>query len=372
MKDAIDRPDDHLPARRAYAPPPAAHVDHVDDYTDNGYAQPAPARGFSFKILFRAVKRHWWWAIPLWLVGSVGLAVLAYTKIKPTYDAVTLAGRSRPRTVAQDPGRGVIGDSPATPPPTWTPRSCWSLSGPTVIRGTLAIMRQELIAALDPRSPPRPTPEADLRKDPPRRGDPQGRGPRDPQVEDDVGEDPKEVADHRRHGVTNAYLRKSEQWAGEDITAARSPASSADGRGLREERPVPARRQSAPRPSRPSVETPKGVGGRQGQGDGHGGDKEAAERPKLGHGYLTADQYRRANRAEVKPHPRRAAEGRGRPSSTSSGRPPTSGWRRSWRRAASSPEQVRLPRKSSQEFLALPEVAELNVGRSPRPGASRT
>jgi capsular exopolysaccharide synthesis family protein len=38
-------------------------------------------------LVGRAVRRHWWQAGLLWLIGSVGLMVLVYFKVKPTYPA---------------------------------------------------------------------------------------------------------------------------------------------------------------------------------------------------------------------------------------------------------------------------------------------
>ena len=86
MKDASDHSDQPLPARRAIAPPLAPpHAEYQDDYIDP--AAPRENRKFSAKILWRAFKRHWWFALPVWLVVSVALMFLAYTKIKPTFDA---------------------------------------------------------------------------------------------------------------------------------------------------------------------------------------------------------------------------------------------------------------------------------------------
>lgn len=50
---------------------------------------PGGPRMFSPQVVLRALKRHWWQILAVWLVGSVGLMYLAYTKIKPMYDAVS-------------------------------------------------------------------------------------------------------------------------------------------------------------------------------------------------------------------------------------------------------------------------------------------
>ena len=44
-----------------------------------------PARRSPLGLVARAVRRHWWQAALIWLVGSVGLMALAYFKVKPTY-----------------------------------------------------------------------------------------------------------------------------------------------------------------------------------------------------------------------------------------------------------------------------------------------
>jgi capsular exopolysaccharide synthesis family protein len=48
----------------------------------------APARaGVSPKIVWRALRRHWWLALLVWVVGSAGLVVLAHKYIKPTFES---------------------------------------------------------------------------------------------------------------------------------------------------------------------------------------------------------------------------------------------------------------------------------------------
>ena len=48
---------------------------------------PASGRKISAKLVLRAMRRHWWQAALVWLVGSSGLVYLAYAKVKPTFDA---------------------------------------------------------------------------------------------------------------------------------------------------------------------------------------------------------------------------------------------------------------------------------------------
>ena len=130
MKDNQDRPDERLPARRTYAPPPAAAADHADDYGDHGHHHAAPPRGFSFRVLGRALKRHWWWAVPLWVLGSVGLAALAYAKIKPTYDAIS-------RVEIQNTNTEIYKSVVPVDMQLFVETQVQILGGPTVIRGAL-------------------------------------------------------------------------------------------------------------------------------------------------------------------------------------------------------------------------------------------
>src|SRR4051812_18462502 len=130
MKDNQDRPDEKLPARRTYAPPPAASVEPPGDYGDHAHPHVAPPRGFSFRVLGRALKRHWWWAVPLWVAGSVGLAALAYSKIKPTYDAIS-------RVEVQNTNTEIYKSVAQVDMPLFVETQVSILGGPTVIRGAL-------------------------------------------------------------------------------------------------------------------------------------------------------------------------------------------------------------------------------------------
>jgi capsular exopolysaccharide synthesis family protein len=88
MKDSLDRSDEPLPVRRTSLPPVAQPVvEAYDDYIEP--APPAPVKRVSLRLVSRALKRHWWQALVLWLAGSMGLAALAYYKIKPTFDAAS-------------------------------------------------------------------------------------------------------------------------------------------------------------------------------------------------------------------------------------------------------------------------------------------
>jgi capsular exopolysaccharide synthesis family protein len=63
-----------------------AHMPEIDDaYHAHHHEMHAPSRKITFHLIARALKRHWWQAAILWAVGSVGLMVLAYSKVKPTF-----------------------------------------------------------------------------------------------------------------------------------------------------------------------------------------------------------------------------------------------------------------------------------------------
>lgn len=46
---------------------------------------PVAGKKITVGLVTRAVRRHWWQAALLWVVGSVGLMALVYFKVKPTY-----------------------------------------------------------------------------------------------------------------------------------------------------------------------------------------------------------------------------------------------------------------------------------------------
>ena len=86
-----DRGSRTTPALPSYHIPPSVST-KVDEEV---------ARDFSAKLAWRAVRRHWWQALLIWLAGSTGLMTLAYYKIKPTYDVFSI--------IKVDPGdRGLF------------------------------------------------------------------------------------------------------------------------------------------------------------------------------------------------------------------------------------------------------------------------
>jgi polysaccharide biosynthesis transport protein len=89
MKDRDQHEEYALSPRRPtpQPAPPASAFDPVDDYAD-APPTPAPSKRVSFRLVTRALARHWWQALLLWLLASGGLVTLAYYKVKPSYDAL--------------------------------------------------------------------------------------------------------------------------------------------------------------------------------------------------------------------------------------------------------------------------------------------
>jgi succinoglycan biosynthesis transport protein ExoP len=76
------------------APPPPLPSGVVGTSTFDGPV--SRPRKFSVRLVWRAFRRHWWQAILLWLAGSSGLMALAYSRLKPTFEASS--------TIKVDPG----------------------------------------------------------------------------------------------------------------------------------------------------------------------------------------------------------------------------------------------------------------------------
>ena len=85
-----DRPTDLNPPRASHSyGPPMAYEPGGDDPA--AYAEPAgpPTQRINARLVWRAVRRHWWQSLFIWAVGSATLMVIAYYRIKPTYEAYT-------------------------------------------------------------------------------------------------------------------------------------------------------------------------------------------------------------------------------------------------------------------------------------------
>ncbi|MCU1376829.1 MAG: wzc [Actinomycetia bacterium] len=84
--DTTDRPDGAL---APWSPSPLASRPAQAAWDEHALEASAPPRMFNPKLVLRALRRHWWRILAVWMVGSMGLVYLAVTKIRPTYDAVS-------------------------------------------------------------------------------------------------------------------------------------------------------------------------------------------------------------------------------------------------------------------------------------------
>jgi polysaccharide biosynthesis transport protein len=94
-----DRPQGSLPMRPVENVP--APMGYTPDEMMAAHDVPSAGKRITAKLVGRAVRRHWWQAALLWIVGSSCLMALAYTKVKPTYIAFS--------RVQIDPGRKLLG-----------------------------------------------------------------------------------------------------------------------------------------------------------------------------------------------------------------------------------------------------------------------
>jgi succinoglycan biosynthesis transport protein ExoP len=58
--------------------------------------RPSRGNGLSARLIWRAVCRHWWQGLLLWMLGSAGLVALVHSKVRPSFEAVS--------TIKVDPG----------------------------------------------------------------------------------------------------------------------------------------------------------------------------------------------------------------------------------------------------------------------------
>ena len=85
----MDTPDRPEGALTPWSPsPPASPVTLASPAWADGIDPPTP-KLFSVRTALRALRRHWWHILAIWAVGSAGLSYLAYTKVKPSFDAVS-------------------------------------------------------------------------------------------------------------------------------------------------------------------------------------------------------------------------------------------------------------------------------------------
>lgn len=59
----------------------------------------AGSKPLNIGVILRALRRHWWQILAIWLIGSAGLGFLAYKLIKPVYDVFSLIEVTPPETI---------------------------------------------------------------------------------------------------------------------------------------------------------------------------------------------------------------------------------------------------------------------------------
>ena len=81
--NAPERPEGAL---APWSPSPVA-ARPTEAAWDEPASETARPQMFNPKVVVRAMKRHWWRILAIWAIGSAGLGYLAYTKIRPSYEA---------------------------------------------------------------------------------------------------------------------------------------------------------------------------------------------------------------------------------------------------------------------------------------------
>ena len=67
------------------------------------------SRGLSLRLLWRAVRRHWWQGLLIWAAGSAGLLALLDRRVQPTFDAVSTI-KVEPGDRGPNPSNGSSAD----------------------------------------------------------------------------------------------------------------------------------------------------------------------------------------------------------------------------------------------------------------------
>ena len=81
-----DRPSGPAPRHNEIMPAPMAHGHEFELATQD--ALPS-GKKITAKLVARAVRRYWWQAALIWIVGSAGLMTLAFFKVKPMFASFT-------------------------------------------------------------------------------------------------------------------------------------------------------------------------------------------------------------------------------------------------------------------------------------------
>ena len=95
MSQADRRPRSITARPSGQIPGPASPAPSGADEPPIDLSAPS-SRKLSARLVWRAVRRHWWQALLLWIAGTSALMTLAHFQIKPSYDAFS--------TIKVDPG----------------------------------------------------------------------------------------------------------------------------------------------------------------------------------------------------------------------------------------------------------------------------
>ncbi|MFO0907020.1 MAG: polysaccharide biosynthesis tyrosine autokinase [Isosphaeraceae bacterium] len=131
---------------------------YADEYADPTMQAPQ-SKGLSFRIILRALKRHWWQALLAWAIVSAGMVAFVHYRVKPTFDASA-------RIKIELTGQGIFAQNTTQPVDfaQYMETQVSNLSSPTVIQNALRII------SADPRNITPPMlrtsidPEGDVRR----------------------------------------------------------------------------------------------------------------------------------------------------------------------------------------------------------------
>ena len=130
---------------RPAGPPMLPHTELVPapgayDLDVAGSDLPAAGKKITIGLVSRAIRRHWWQAALLWVVGSVGLMSMVYFKVKPTFLAFS-------RVKVEPAGRGIFdrgGDASFTE---YKETQVNSITSPNVLEAAFAAHPELLTAS---------------------------------------------------------------------------------------------------------------------------------------------------------------------------------------------------------------------------------
>jgi capsular exopolysaccharide synthesis family protein len=98
----LDSPYGPTPRHTEIVPAPAA-PGHGYDLELAAHDAPPAGKKITIKLVARAIRRYWWQAVLIWIVGSAGLMTLAYFKVKPTFAAFS-------QVKVEPAGQGIFGN----------------------------------------------------------------------------------------------------------------------------------------------------------------------------------------------------------------------------------------------------------------------